>query len=80
MQFHIGDKVKVMLPADQIGTDTVKEFQGKVSVVEAVRYYRKGSSMLGRSYILLGCKSDWGIDYEFTEDWLVPLDDEEVAG
>lgn len=75
MQFHIGDRVKVMLPADQTGVDTVRQFQGKVSVIKSAHFYCKGKSMLGRSYTLLGCKSDWGIDYEFLEDWLIPIDE-----
>lgn len=79
MAFNIGDRVKVMPPSDQVGVDTIKQFQGKVTLVKDVRIYRKENSMLGRGYTLLGCKTDWGIDYEFCEEWLVPVDDEEVT-
>lgn len=79
MRYEKGQRVRVMLPTnDPVGVDTVKQFQGKVTVVKDVRIYRKKTSLLGRSYTLLGCKTDWGIDYEFCEEWLVPMD-EEVA-
>lgn len=77
MHFQIGDRVKVMLPPNEtIGANTVRQFQNKVAVVKVVKPYHKKSSMLGYAYTLVGCKSDWGIDLEFCEEWLVPVDDE----
>ena len=72
----IGDKVKVMLPvSDQASAAaTVKKYQNKVTVIKEVHIHKKGTSSQGRTYVLAGCKSDWGIDYEFVEDWLVPID------
>ena len=65
-----------MLPPNEtIGANTVRQFQDKVTVVKAVKSYHKKSSMLGYAYILAGCKSDWGIDYQFCEEWLVPIDE-----
>ena len=76
MHFKAGDKVKVMLPlGDSIGTNTVKQYHGKVAVIKAVKSYHKKSSMLGYAYTLTGCRSDWGIDLEFIEEWLVPMDE-----
>lgn len=76
MQFRIGDKVKVVIPpGDVTGTDAVKKYQGKVTVVKTIKTYHKGSSTLGRTVILAGCRSDWGIDYEFLEDWLILADE-----
>lgn len=71
----IGDKVKVMIPlGDRVGANTVKQYHGKVTVVKGINTYYKGTSSLGRSFLLVGCKSEHGIDYEFLEDWLVPLE------
>lgn len=78
MQLRIGQKVQVMLPKDQTGVNTVKQFQGKISKIKSICIYKNGNTRY-YSYTLAGCKSDWGIDYEFAEDWLVPLDDEEVT-
>lgn len=76
MHFKIGDKVKVMLPPNEtVGANTVRQFQDKVSVIKDVHINRKTKSTLGHSYTLKGCKTDWGIDYEFCEEWLVPLDE-----
>lgn len=76
MQFRIGQQVRVMLPpGESTGTNTVEHFQGKASVIKTVHINRKGKSLLGYSYTLLGCKTKWGIDLEFCEEWLVPLDE-----
>lgn len=76
MHFKVGDKVKVMLPSgESTGTNTVEHLQGKASVIKDVRINRKGKSLLGYSYTLLGCKTKWGIDLEFCEEWLVSLDE-----
>lgn len=68
-----GDRVKVMPPRDQVGVDTIERFRGKVTVIKGVKDYRKGSSYYGRTYFLVGCKNDWGMDLEFCEEWLIPL-------
>lgn len=74
MQFRIGDKVKVMFPqGDVVGTDVIRKYQNKVTIIKEIKTYHKGTSSLGRSYVLAGCRSDWGIDYEFIEEWLVPI-------
>lgn len=79
MHFQIGDRVKVMLPAgESTGAYTVKQFQGKVTVIKDIHVTRKGKSTLGTAYTLAGCKTDWGLPYWFCEEWLVPLDDEGV--
>ena len=73
----IGDRVKVAFPpGEQTLFDDIKKFEGKVSVVKERRYYRKTHSTTFYTYILAGCRSDWGISYEFCEEWLVPLDEE----
>lgn len=75
---RIGDRVKVMYPSgDVIGLEPIKCFQNKVTVVKGCHIYQKGKSSLGRSYTLAGCKSDYGIDYEFIEEWLIPLGESE---
>lgn len=77
MHFQIGDRVKVMFPpGEATGVETVRQFQNKVSIIKDVHINRKAKSTLGYSYTLLGCKTEWGIDYEFCEEWLVPMDEE----
>ena len=76
MHFQIGDRVKVMLPAgESTGAYTVEHFQGKVTVIKSVHYNKKDKSSLGYSYTLVGCKTKWGLDYHFCEEWLVPIDE-----
>ena len=76
MQFRLGDKVKVVIPpGDVTGTDVIKKYQGKVTVVKRIKTYHKGPSTLGRTVILAGCRSDWGINYEFLEEWLQLADE-----
>ena len=71
----IGSRVKVMLPlGERMGAETLSQYHGKVTVIKEIHTYHKGTSSLGRTFVLAGCKSDWGIDYEFLEDWLIPLD------
>lgn len=73
---QLGDKVRVMFPAsDQASAETVKKYQDKVTIIKNIHIHKKGKSSQGRTYILAGCKSDWGIDYEFVEDWLIPIDE-----
>lgn len=60
---------------EQINVGVIAQYQNKVTVIKGVRHYHKGASSLGNSYTLVGCKSAFGLDYEFCEDWLVPLDE-----
>lgn len=77
MQFRMGDKVKIMFPPGEvIGTEIIRKYQNKVTVIKGIKTYHKGKSSLGRAYVLAGCRSDWGINYEFVEDWLVPITEE----
>ena len=72
-----GQMVQVVLPLkDTVGAETVADFKGVVTTVKEVKMYRKGRSTTFYSYTLHGCQSEYGIDLEFCEDWLVPLDDE----
>lgn len=74
MQLRIGDKVRVMFSLKELPTiGVIRQYQGKATVVKGVKHYHKGTSSLGYAYTLVGCKSAFGIDYEFTEDWLVPM-------
>ena len=73
---HIGQKVMVMIPpTDVAGTDIVRRFQGKVTVITEVRYHRNARTVAGKTYTLAGCKSKFDIPYEFFEEWLVPLEE-----
>lgn len=73
----IGDKVKIMIPpGDQVGANTVRQYNNTTAVIKDIRTFYKGKSSLGRTFILSECKSRFGIDYEFIEDWIVPLDEE----
>ena len=65
----MGDMVKVRVPAETTG-NTVRKFNGKVAVIRRVsRYYG------GQCYFeLVGIKSDKGVPYAFTADWLTEVD------
>lgn len=79
MHYKVGDRVRVMPPTNEsTGVYTIEKFRGKVSTIKDVNVIRKGRSTLGISYTLEGCKTDWGLDYSFCEEWLV-LANEEVA-
>ena len=79
MHFCKGQRIKVVLPpGESTGANTVKQFDGKVTVIKGVNVVHKGKSTLGYDYMLLGCKTDWGLDYHFCEEWLVPMDEEET--
>lgn len=74
----IGDRVKVFFPpGEQTVFDALKKFEGKVTVIKEDKYYRKTHSTTFHAYILAGCKGSNGIDYEFCEEWLIPLDEGE---
>lgn len=70
-----GDRVKVVFPLkDQIGIETIKRFHNMVTTVKEVHGIKAGKPLYGCSYTLVGCTSRYGVDYEFCEEWLVPLD------
>lgn len=77
MHFQMGDRVRVMIPTgDTTGAYTVKQFNEKVTVIKGVHVVHKGKSTLGYEYTLIGCKTDWGLDYHFCEEWLMPIREE----
>ena len=79
MHFCKGQRIKVVLPlGDSTGANTVKQFEGKVTVIKDVNVIHKGKSTLGYEYTLLGCKTDWGLDYHFCEEWLMPTSEGET--
>lgn len=73
----IGDRVKVFFPpGEQTVFADLTKFDGKVTVIKEDRYYKKDHSTTFHTYILVGCKNDHGIPYEFCAEWLIPLDEE----
>lgn len=68
---NIGQKVRITIPKNTESAKSVAKYNGKVTVVKGIRHYR-----IGDTYILYGCKSDYGIPYEFIREWLVPIIDE----
>lgn len=77
MHFQIGDRVKVVFPSgDLTGINTVKQFENVTTVVKSIHICRKGKSSLGYEYTLMGCKTDYGLDYHFCEQWLIPIGEE----
>lgn len=75
----IGDRVKVFFsPGEQTVFDDLKRFNGKVTVIKGDHHYKKPRNTMFHTYTLVGCTSEYGLDYEFCEEWLIPLS-EEVA-
>ena len=74
----VGDRVMIAFPpGEQTVFDSLKEFEGTVTVIKEDRYYKKTRSTAFHAYTLEGCASKHGIDYEFASDWLIPLNEEE---
>lgn len=73
-----GDRVLIHFPSDEpaVTYKMRKRFEGVESVVRKVT---KGKWQV-RFYELKNCKSDFGVNYTFIEDWLIPLDSEEFEG
>lgn len=70
----IGDRVKVMFPSnEQSITETMRTFQGKVTVIKKEHHFKNRTTAY-KAFTLAGCKSDFGIDYLFLEDWLIPME------
>lgn len=75
----IGTKVKVMIPlAEQTVSDVMKQFNGTITEVVDYRYYRSKKSTAFYTYLLKDCESRYGNKYEFCQEWLIPLESEEV--
>lgn len=76
--FKAGDKVIVAMPSHEAGiVSGMRRFKGRTMTVEKVIKYAKYS---GHAYILADCKSGYGIDYEWCEDWLLPYVEPKGAG
>ena len=75
-ELKIGDRVRV---AYSLGEQTVfasmREFDNMVTTIEGERYYKRGASSF-KTYTLKGCTSRYGNDYEFLEEWLMPITEE----
>lgn len=70
---EIGDKVKVVMPIKELTlSQTMRMFHGRVTRITGEVVYTQFSSR--KTYLLEGCESDFGIPYEFHDEWLVPLD------
>lgn len=68
-----GDKVKVFIPSnEQSVSKAISEFNGTITFVKKRKVYRKNSSQYN-FYTLDDCTSKFGNDYEFSEEWLIPL-------
>lgn len=65
-------------PKETTLTEQVKKYDGKVTTITQVRT-RMLKKFCISTYILKGCKSESGLDFEFLREWLVPLDEEEVT-
>lgn len=62
----VGDKVRVTIPSGDIASaNSVRQFDGKITVIKGIHHYKYGSV-----YTLKGCKSNYGIPYEFVGEWL----------
>lgn len=71
----VGQKVKVDLPTfrDSGISTGMHKYNGKTfTVVETVHYNGYGKD----SYVLDGCVSPCGINYEFIDEWLVAVESE----
>lgn len=64
-------------PGEQQNAGAVRQFHGKVTIVKSGKHVYDGKSTFGNTYELVGCKSDYGIPYTFSEGWLIPLDEGE---
>ena len=72
----IGSRVMIAFPPKETTiTKQVRKYDGKVTTIAEVRT-RMLKKFRISTYILKGCKSEFGLDYEFLREWLVPLDEE----
>lgn len=62
-------------PKETTVTKQVRKYDGKVTTITEVRT-RMLKKFCISTYILKGCKTEFGLDYEFLREWLVPLDEE----
>lgn len=56
---------------EQTISEAMRSFNGRTARIKTARHYPKGGV---NTYTLEHCHSKYGIDYEFIEDWLVPMD------
>lgn len=64
--------MRITIPSGDIASAReVKKYNGKVTKIRSINHCRKGYS-----YTLAGCKSNYGIPYEFVAEWLTPWEDE----
>lgn len=66
--FREGDRVTVYITDKENTARDLRKFNGKSFVIKRVKTYKQSN----HTYILDGCKSSMGINFEFHEDWLVP--------
>ena len=72
---QIGDRVRIVFSlGEQTVFDSLRKFNDKVTTIEGEHYYKRGASSF-KTYTLEGCKSRYGSDYEFLEEWLNPIDE-----
>lgn len=62
-------------PKETTVTKQARKFDGKVTTITKVRT-RMLKKFCISTYVLKGCKTEFGLDYEFLREWLVPLDEE----
>lgn len=73
-----GQRVRVFIPsAEQTISKTMKRHHNKVTEIKEVVRHRAANKGTSYTYKLENCKSNYGIYYEFMEEWLVPYDVEE---
>ena len=72
---QIGDKVRIVFSlGEQTVFDSLRAFHNTVTTIEGEHYYKRGATSF-KTYVLKGCKSRYGGDYEFLEEWLNPIDE-----
>lgn len=73
---QIGDRVRIVFSlGEQTVFDSLRKFNNVVTTIEGERYYKRGASSF-KTYTLKGCTSRYGNDYEFLEEWLMPIAEE----
>lgn len=69
-----GQRVRVIFPPKEQAADPVRKWNDKVMVIAEAIHHRATSKGTSFPYTLEGCKSKFGIPYEFLEEWLIPYD------
>lgn len=74
--FKTGDRVEVQIPITELtASNAMKALSGTRTVVDGVRNYLM--STMRHTYTLEGCVAKNQIQYEFFEEWLIPLEESE---